>query len=324
MQQIFLTTRLTLHVMFVWQTMTGGDRLSDLGWEVRSAGGRWFLSTSELHAAKRVMTWSYRGIFIFFYYIPVCTCSGIFFNPQCNTNGQWCLEVWITNAFNLLGQMEKMIMWNLDSGKDNCSRYNVLPDLALSSSFISYTLHWPLPLLHAEWESPLPICQTFQWAPSVSCQHRDTGLAPYKNPQGQWLYFPALLFSLKTTHDVTLGQQGTLAKQVLRQGGCWVYRLSSAVLSQGSSTCSMFTSAHFWAQAHTSALLCGQPRLGVHYLWGCSSTTCFPLSPQDNFQFTHWCRKKPQQNQGCYTTPVAPLLSCGGGLFLWSWLFLFF
>lgn len=51
LQQIFLTTRLTLCVLFVWQIMTGGDRLSDLGWEVRSAGGRWFLSIGELHAA---------------------------------------------------------------------------------------------------------------------------------------------------------------------------------------------------------------------------------------------------------------------------------
>lgn len=67
LQQIFLTARLTLCVMFVWQIITGGDRLSDLGWEVRSAGGRWFLSIGKLHTAKRVMTWSYGGIFILLY-----------------------------------------------------------------------------------------------------------------------------------------------------------------------------------------------------------------------------------------------------------------
>lgn len=44
----------------------------------------------------------------------------------------------------------------MDSGKDNRPRYNVLPDLALSSSFISYTLHRPLPLLHIQCQSPCP------------------------------------------------------------------------------------------------------------------------------------------------------------------------
>lgn len=44
----------------------------------------------------------------------------------------------------------------MDGGKDNCPRHNVIPDLALSSSFISYTLHRPLLLLRTQCQSPRP------------------------------------------------------------------------------------------------------------------------------------------------------------------------
>lgn len=71
-------------------------------------------------------------------------------------------------------------MWNLDSGKDTCPRCSVPPDLALSSSFISHTLHRPLPPLCTHCQSPPRICQTFRRAPSVSCQPLGTGSVPCK------------------------------------------------------------------------------------------------------------------------------------------------
>lgn len=132
----------------------GGDRLSDLGWEVRSAGGRWFLSIGGHRAAKRLMTED-RRIFILLYYTHLCMCRYLF-NLWSSRNKQWRLKVWITNALDLPKETEKLIMWNMDGGKDNCPRYNVIPDLALSSSFISYTLHRPLLLLRTQCQSPRP------------------------------------------------------------------------------------------------------------------------------------------------------------------------
>lgn len=137
----------------------------------------------------------------------------------------------MTNASDLL---KEMILLSLDNGKDYSSRYNALPDLALSSSFILYTLHRPLPLLHTQCQSPQPICQTFQWAPPVSCQPLGMGWFPCKNLQGQWLYYLVLHPSLKSTHYVTPGQCRILAKQLVGWGGCWEHRLSSAVRSSHS------------------------------------------------------------------------------------------
>lgn len=243
--------------------MTGGDRLSDLGWEVRSAGGRWFLSIGELHAARRVMTWSYGGVSAFFYHISVCKSAGIFLNPRSSRNRQQCLKAGIANVFDLLEEMEKTRLCGIWTVKRQ------LPKIQCSS--------WPSPVLifhltHATSTPASAPCtvpvstahlSNLQRALSASCQPLGTGQVPCQNPQGQWLYYPALHPSLKATQDVTPGQHETLAKQLVCEGGCWGHRLSSAISPRGSSSCSVFTKGHFWARAHVSALLCGQPTLGA-------------------------------------------------------------
>lgn len=52
-------------------------------------------------------------------------------------------------------------------------------------------------------------------APSVTCQPLGTGWAPCKNPQGQWLHYPALHPSSKSTCDVIFGQRRILARQLV-------------------------------------------------------------------------------------------------------------
>lgn len=79
-----------------------------------------------------------------------------FFSLWSSRKKKWCLEVWVTNALDLPKETENLIVWSMDGGKDNCPRYNVIPDLALSSSFIAYTLHRPLLLLRAQCQSPHP------------------------------------------------------------------------------------------------------------------------------------------------------------------------
>lgn len=86
-----------------------------------------------------------------FYFLPLYSrvyMFRYFFYPRSNRTRQQYLKPWIINTFDLLEETEKLILWNLDSGKDNCPSYSVLPDLALSSSFISYT-HYIDPCLHS-------------------------------------------------------------------------------------------------------------------------------------------------------------------------------
>lgn len=237
--------------MFVWQIMMGGDRLPDLGWEVRSAGGRWFLSIGELHAAKRVMTWSYGGIF----HSATSPCVHVqvlffFFNPQSSRNRQQFFKRVIYRRLWFAGRDGETD--SVEFGKDNGSRYNISPDLALSSSFILHTLPRALPLLHTQCQSPQPICQTFQRAPPVPCQPLGMGWFPCEKPQGQWLYE----LGFTSLPKANPGQCRMLAEQLVGWGGCWgpaelcchPWRLH---------TSSVLTRAHLWA----SALLCRQQRL---------------------------------------------------------------
>lgn len=211
--------------MFVWQIMMGGDRLPDLGWEVRSAGGRWFLSIGELHAAKRVMTWSYGGIF----HSATSPCVHVqvlvfFFNPQSSRNRQQFFKRVIYRHLWFAGRDGETD--SVEFGKDNGSRYNISPDLALSSSFILHTLPRALPLLHTQCQSPQPICQTFQRAPPVPCQPLGMGWFPCEKPQGQWLYE----LGFTSLPKANPGQCRMLAEQLVGWGGCWGHQLSSAVI----------------------------------------------------------------------------------------------
>lgn len=212
-------------------------------------------------------------------------------------------------------------IWTVE---DNCPWYNVLPDLALSSSFISYTLHRPLPPLHAQCQSPPPICQTFQWAPSVSCQSLGTGWIPCKNPQGQWLYYPALHVlknqPMMWPSGSTGHWQSSWSAKVAAEDTGWALlsSLGAPPLAQcsptfGSEPIHLHRSVDSPDWVHAS--FGDVPQL--HASLCCNRATPDLHSGAEE-------RKKKKENRGSYTTPLAPLLSCHGGLFLWSWFLLFF